>query len=68
MLKQNIRILRTCIFPVATYGCEACTLRKTNLKRTNAFEMKCYREILRIPWAEHRTNKPIGGELQVEEQ
>ena len=65
--QANLRILRVCIFPIATYGCEAWMLGKTNLKRINAFEMKCYRKILRISWTEHITNKSI-RELQVEEQ
>ena len=43
-------------------------LGKTNLKRINAFEMKCYRNIIRIIWTEHRKNKSIREELQVEEQ
>ena len=46
--QQKPRILRACIFPIATYGCEAWMFGKTNLKRINAFEMKCYRKILRI--------------------
>ena len=66
--QTKLRILRACIFPIATYGCEAGTLGKTNLKRINAFEMKCYRKILRISWTEHRMNKSIREELQVEEE
>ena len=43
-------MLRTFIFPVATYGCETWTLSKTAAKKINAFEMKCYRKIFRISW------------------
>ena len=45
-------------FPLSyIYGCEIWTLRKTTLQRINAFEMKCYRKILKILWVENRTNK-----------
>ena len=46
----KLKVLRTCIFPIATYGCETWVLRKLDIKRINAFDMKCYRKILRIPW------------------
>ena len=52
----------------AKYGCEAWTLGKTVLKRITAFEMKCYRKILKISWTEHRTNKSIRDELKLDDQ
>ncbi len=52
----NLKVLRTCIFPIATYGFETWVLRKLDIKRINDFEMKCYRNILRIPWISHRNN------------
>ena len=66
--QTKLRILRACIFPIATYGFEVWMLGKTNLKRINSFEMKCYRKILRISWTEHRMNQSIREELQVEGQ
>ena len=63
----KIRILRACIFPTATYGCETWTMNKTIAKRINAFEMKCYRRLLRVPWTEHRTNQSIRSEINVKE-
>ena len=57
--QTKLRMLRACIFSVATYCCEVWMLGKTNLKRINTFEMKCYRKILRISWTEHRANKSI---------
>ena len=62
-LKTNI--LKTCIFPVATYGCEAWTLTKSDEKKITAFEMKCYKKILRIPWTSHRTNRSVLDELNL---
>ena len=67
-VQTKLRILRGCVSPVATCGCEAWMLGKINLKRINAFEMKCYRKILRISCTEHSMNKSIREELQVEEQ
>ena len=55
----KLKVLRTCIFQIATYGCERWVLRKLDIKRINASEMKCYRKILRIPWIAHRTNCSI---------
>ena len=57
----KLKVMRTCIFPIATYGCETWVLRKVDIKRINAFEMKCYRKILRIPWIAHRTNCSISN-------
>ena len=54
-----------CIFPIVTYGCETWVLRKLDIKRINAFEMKCYRKILRISWIAHRTNSSILNELHL---
>ena len=59
----KLKVVRTCIFPIATYGCETWVQRKLDIKRMNAFEMKCYRKILRIPWIAHRTNCSILNEL-----
>ena len=44
------RLVKALVWPVATYRCEAWTLRKEDEKRIEAFEMKCYRRMLRIPW------------------
>ena len=52
----KLKVLRTCIFPIATYWCETWVLRKLDIKRINAFEMQCYHNILSIPWIAHRTN------------
>ena len=49
----------TTVFPTATYGCEARTINKTDGKLITAFEMKCYRKILRIPWTDRVTNEKV---------
>ena len=58
-IETKLLMLRTFIFPVATYGCETWTLSKTAAKKINAFEMKCYRKILRISWKEKKRNSDI---------
>ena len=64
-VKLKLKVLRTCIFPIATYRCETWVLRKLDIKRINAFEMKCYRKILCITWIAHRTNCSILNELHL---
>ena len=63
--KVKLRVLRACIFPIATYACEAWVLRKADEQRITAFENKCYRRILRVPWVERRTNEDIRNVLNV---
>ena len=50
----KIRFLRALILPNATYGCESWTINKTSERKINAFELKCYRTILRVPWTEKK--------------
>ena len=65
----KIRFLRALIFPITTYGCESWTIsiNKTSERKINAFELKCYRTILRVPWTEKRTNHSILQELNIKE-
>ena len=64
-ISLKYKILKTCIFPVATYGCEAWTLSKLDTKKIKAFEMKCYRKILRIPWTARVTNENVLEQLNM---
>ncbi len=58
------RLVQALIWPVATYGCEAWTLKKEDEKRIEAFEMKCYRRMLRIPWIAKMSNEKVLEEAQ----
>ena len=62
----RVKLLRTCIFPIATYGSEAWTMNRNAEKAIASFEMKCYRNILKIAWMEKRTNESILNELSIE--
>ena len=55
----KIRVLKSTVFPTATYGCEAWTINKTDGKLNTVFEVKCYRKIMRIPWADKVTNEKV---------
>ena len=51
------------VFPVVTYGCANSTLRKAGCQRIDAFELWCWRRLLRIPWTERRSNQSILKEI-----
>ena len=57
--KTKLKFLRSLIFPIATNGSETWSISKEAAKKIDAFEFKCYRKILRIPWTAKRTNESI---------
>ena len=63
--QTKLKIVRACIFPRVTYGCEGWTISKSCEKRINSFELKCYRKMLRIPWTARRRNEDILRELNI---
>ena len=64
--ETKLKLLRSCIFPIASYGCEAWTITTSIEKIITAFEMKCYRRILKISWTQKRTNESILEEMKVQ--
>ena len=54
------------VFPVVTYGCESWTIKKVERQRIEAFELWCWRTLLRVPWTVRRSNKPILKEISPE--
>jgi len=64
-ITTKIRLLKALIWSVAIYGCEGWTFYSKDQKYIDAFEMWCYRRLLRIPWTQHKTNEWILGELDV---
>lgn len=64
-LKTKIRLVRTLIFSIFLYGAETWTLKAADRGRIDAFEMWCWRRMLRIPWTAHRTNASILKQLKI---
>ena len=62
-LPRNIRIVKTVVFPVVMYGCESWTIKKAECKRIDAFELWCWRRLLRVPWTARRSNQSILKEI-----
>ena len=54
------------VFPVVVYGCESWTIRKSECRRTDAFELWCWRRLLRVPWTARRSNQSILKEISPE--
>ena len=51
------------VFPVVMYGCESCTVKKAERRRIDAFELWCWRRLLRVPWTARRSNQSILNEI-----
>ena len=62
-LPTKARLVKAMVFPVVMYGCESWTVRKAELQRINAFELWCWRRLLRVPWTARRSNQSILKEI-----
>ena len=58
-----VRLVKAMIFPVVMYGCESWTLKKAECQRIDAFELWCWRRLLRVPWTARRSNQSILKEI-----
>ena len=58
-LLTKVHLVKTIVFPVVMYGCESWTIKKTERQKTDAFELWCWRRLLRIPWTARRSNQSI---------
>ena len=56
-------LVKAVVFPVAMYGCESWTVKKAELQRIDAFEVRCWRRLLRVPWTARRSNQSILKEI-----
>ena len=63
--KSNVftHLVKAMVFPVVVYGCESWTVNKVQRRRTNAFELWCWRRLLRVPWTVRRSNQSILREI-----
>ena len=62
-LSTKVHMVKAMIFPVVMYGCDSWTIRKAERRRTDAFELCCWRRLLRVPWRAKRSNQPILNEI-----
>ena len=58
-LPTNVHLVKAMVFPVVMYGCESWTVKKAEHQRTDAFELWCWRRLLRVPWTARRSNQSI---------
>ena len=62
-LPTKVRLVKAMVFPVVMYGCESWTVKKAECRRTDAFELWCWRRLLRVPWTARRSNQSILKEI-----
>ena len=62
-LLTKVHLVKAMVFPVVTYGCESWTLKKAERRRTDAFELWCWRRLLRVPWTAKRPSQSILMEI-----
>ena len=62
-LLTKVRLVKAMVFPVVMYGCASWTVKKTERRRMDAFELWCWRRLLRVPWATRRSNQSILKEI-----
>ena len=62
-LPTKVRLAKAMVFPVVMYGCESWTVKKAERQRIDAFELWCWRRLLRVPWAARRSNQSILKEI-----
>ena len=62
-LLTKVRLVKAMVFPVVMYGCESWTVKKAEHLRTDAFELWCWRRLLRVPWTARRSNQSILKEI-----
>ena len=61
-----VHLVKAMIFPVVMYECESCTVKKAEHQRIDAFELWCWRRLLRVPWTARRSNQSILKEISPE--
>ena len=65
-LWTKVRLVKAMVFPVVMYGCERWTIKKAERRRTDAFELWCWRRLLRVPWTSRSSNQSILKEISPE--
>ena len=62
-LPTKVRLVKATVFPLVMYGCESWTVKKAECRRIDAFELWCWRRLLRVPWTARRSNQSILKEI-----
>ena len=62
-LPTKVHLVKAIVFPVVLYGCESWTIKKAECRRIDAFELWCWRRLLRVPWTARRSNQSILKEI-----
>ena len=65
-LPTKVRLVKATVFPVVIHGCESWTIKQTESRRIDAFELWCWRRLLRVPWTARRSNQSILKEISPE--
>ena len=65
-LPTKVRLVKAMVFPVVVYGCESWTVKKAEHRRIDAFELWCWKRLLRVPWTARRSNQSILKEISPE--
>ena len=65
-LPTKVHLVKALVFPVVMYGCESWTIKKAERRRIDAFELCCWRRLLRVPWTARRSNQSILKEISPE--
>ena len=63
ILSTKVPIVKAMVFPVVMYGCESWTIKEAERRRIDAFELWCWRRLLRVPWTARRSNQPFLKEI-----
>ena len=66
-LPTKVRLVKAMVFPVVIYGCESWTIKKAEIRRIDAFELRCWRKLFRFPWTARRSNHSIQKEITPEQ-
>ena len=62
-LSTKVHLVKAIVFPVVMYGCESWTVKKAEFRRIDAFELRCWRRLLRVPWTARRSSQSILKEI-----
>ena len=66
MLPTKVHLVKAVVFPVVRYRCESWTIEKSERQRIDAFELWCWKRLLRVPWTARTSNQPIQKEISPE--